>query len=276
MNLLLKDTHQTANDHLHQENVYQQNSGNLITSKNDLENIKPFISLTRFTSRGKPQSSQQILTPASGKAIITYVVKGEARYSDSTGKYGRLKKDDWCRIISGSGMWYSIEPLTSDYVGIQLCIALSPALENSPPQSTYLDADPTALNDPAQVLMGWHGKGRSKFATPSLINYLVVHLKAGQRWSYEAPLNHQFAWAANVSGRVQTIGGDLHENNFTFFNKPTEKIEFHAQADAIFVLGSSPDFDHDLIFQNGSVHTSSEALHLGFKGITEARKAISI
>lgn len=274
MNILLKDTCQPADDNLHREAVFQQKSDNVITVKNDLARIKPFISLTRFTSRGKPLPGQPTLIPASGKAIISYVIKGEARYSDSTGKHGKLKKDGWCRIMAGSGMWYSIEPLSSDYVGMQLCIALSPALENSPPQSTYLDADPTASYDPAQVLIGWHGQGRSKFATPSLINYLVVHLNAGQRWSYEFPLNHQFAWVANVMGRVKTTGDDLLENHFTLFNKPTEKIEFHALVDSILVLGSSADFDHDLIFQNGSVHTSSEALHVGFNGISEAGKIL--
>ena len=100
-----------------------------------------------------------------------------------------------------------------------------------------------------------------------------MHLNAGQRWSYEFPLNHQSAWVATVNGRLRTTSGNL-ENNFTLFNKPTEKIEFHAQTDAIFVLGSSPDFDYDLIFQNGSVHTSSEALHEGFKGISAALKNV--
>lgn len=275
MNISLKDIYRFMED------PYQQDKNNLITAESDLEKIKPFISLELFTARtmpgeNSPGASQPTLTPASGKAIITYVVSGEAAYSDSTGKRGILKKDGWSWVITGSGIWYSIEPITSDYVGVQLCIALSPALENSPPQCAYLDPVLTAQDDPAQLLIGWHGKNRSTFAIPSLMNYLVVHLNAQQRWRYELPLNHQFAWVAVVSGRVETTEGEIHPNSVTVFSRPVAKIEFHALADSILVLGSSAEFGHDLIFQNGSVHTSTEALHLGFKGISEARKTLDI
>lgn len=255
------------------ENSYQQDKDNLITAASALEKIKPFISLKIFTARTR--AGEPTLTPASGQAIITYVISGEAAYSDSTGKQGTLKKDNWAWVITGSGIWYSIEPITSDYVGVQVCIALSPALENSPPQSAYLSPDITAHDDPARLLIGWHGKNRSTFAIPSQLNYLVVQLNAQQRWSYELPLNHQFAWVAVVSGRVATSEAIL-PNRIDVFNRPTEKIDFHAQVDSILVLGSSLEFGHDLIFQNSSVHTSTEALQIGYKGITAAGKALKI
>lgn len=257
------------------ENSYQQDKDNLITAARALEKIKPFISLKIFTARTQP--NVPTLTSASGQAIITYVIAGEAAYSDSTGKQGKLKKDGWSWVIAGSGIWHSIEPITRDYVGVQVCIALSPALENSPPQSAYLNPELNAQgDDPAQLLIGWHGKNRSDFAIPSQLNYLVVPLKAQQHWSYELPLNHQFAWAAVISGCVTTSDGELLPNSISIFNRPTTTMDFHAQADSIVVLGSSLEFGHDLIFHNSSVHTSTEALQIGFKGISAAGKTLCI
>jgi redox-sensitive bicupin YhaK (pirin superfamily) len=267
MNILPKDLDQAM------ENSYQQDKDNLLAAVSALEKIKPFISLKIFSAQNLPD--EPALTPASGQAIITYVIAGEASYSDSTGKEGRLKKDDWSWVIAGSGIWHSIEPITRDYVGVQVCIALSPALENSPPQSTYVTPE---LNlpgdDPAQLLIGWHGKNRSDFAIPSQLNYMVVPLTAQQRWSYELPLNHQFAWAAVISGHLATSKGEMLPNSLSIVNRPTAKMDFHAQVDSIVVLGSSLEFGHDLIFHNSSVHTSTEALQIGFKGISAAGNSL--
>lgn len=258
------------------EASYQQDKGNLITSAPDLAQIKPFISLKRFAAPSLPTTGKPTLSPASGQAIITYVIAGEAEYADSTGKRGTLKKDGWAWVIAGSGIWHSIEPITIDYVAVQVCIALSPALENSPPQSAYLDAELTTRVDPAQVLIGWYGKNRSQFATPSLTNYFVVHLKAWQHWSYEFPLNHQFAWVAVVSGQVQAGAGEPLPSGVTVFARPAGKIDFHALTDSILVLGSALEFGHDLISHQGSVHTSTEAMQLGLKGISAAAKKLGI
>jgi redox-sensitive bicupin YhaK (pirin superfamily) len=254
------------------EATYLQHKNNLLAAENDVEKIKPFISLNLLSAHS--QQGEPALTPASGQAIITYVIAGEAAYSDSTGKQGRLKKDDWSWVIAGSGIWHSIVPITSDYIGVQVCIALSPALENSPPQSAYLHPELNAPgDDPAKLLIGWHGKNRSDFAIPSQLNYLVVPLKAQQRWSYELPLNHQFAWVAVISGHLATSKGEMLPNSLGIVNRPTAKMDFHAQVDSILVLGSSLEFGHDLIVHQGSVHTSSEALQIGCKGISAAGKA---
>jgi len=265
MNILPKDLNQAM------EKSHQHDKDNLLAAVSALGKLKPFISLKIFTAQ--KLSGEAVLTPVSGQAIITYVIAGEAAYSDSTGKHGKLKKDDWSWIIAGSGIGYSIEPMTDDYVSVQVCIALSPALENSAPQSAYPGSDTRAQsNDPARLLIGWYGKNRSTFAIPSQLNYLVVQLNAQQRWSYDLPLNHQFAWIAVISGCVTTSEGKILPNSLSIFNRPAEKIDFQAKANSIVVLGSSQEFGHDLIFQNSSVHTSIEALQIGCKGISAVVK----
>ena len=247
--------------------TYQQDQDNLISASNDAAKIKPFISLKRFTADTRSANQHAALTPASGMAIITYVLAGAATYADSTGKQGVLDKDGWAWMIAGSGIWYSIEPATSDYVAMQVCIALSPALENSLPRSAYMAPAISAPHEPTQVLIGWHGKQRSEFAIPAQVNYLVVHLNAHQQWCYDLPLNHQFAWIALISGSLTTSAGDELAQGVTVFNRAIGTMDFHASADAILVVGSAQEFDYDLVAYNNSVHTSSEALHLGLQGI---------
>jgi redox-sensitive bicupin YhaK (pirin superfamily) len=255
------------------EAAYLQHKNNLLVAENGVEKIKPFIALNLLSAQS--QQRKPALTPASGQAIVTYVIAGAATYSDSTGKQGKLQKDGWAWEIAGAGIWHSIAPITRDYIAVQLCIALSPALENSPPQSAYLPAEPNAIDgDPAKLLIGWHGKNRSHFAIPSQLNFLVVPLKAEQLWSYELPLNHQFAWVAIISGLVTTSEGKTLPNGASIFYRPTARLDFHARTDAVMVLGSSIEFGHDLIFQDSSVHTSTEALQIGCDGISVARKAL--
>jgi redox-sensitive bicupin YhaK (pirin superfamily) len=264
-------TTSTNDSNSNMEATYLQHKNNVFAAESDIEKIKPFISLNLLSAQS--QQGEPALTPASGQAIITYVIAGEAAYSDSTGKQGRLQKDGWAWVIAGAGIWHSITPVTRDFIAVQMCIALSPALENSPPQSAYLHAEPNAIDgDPAKLLIGWHGKKRSDFAIPSQLNYLVVPLKAEQHWSYELPLNHQFAWVAVVSGLVTTSEGKTLPQGVNIFNRRTAKMDFHARTDAVIVLGSSLEFGHDLIIQNSSVHTSTEALQIGYKGISAAEK----
>lgn len=249
------------------EETFQRSQDNLIDGLTDEAHIRPFVSLKYLTNPTK--------TLASGSAIITYVISGEAVYSDTTGKHGTLKKNEWSWMLAGSGIGYSIAPTTPEFLAVQVCIALSPALENSPPQSAYLSAAATTRENPVEVLMGWHGLNRGEFAYPSLINYFVIRLKAQQQWKFELPLNHQFSWAAVVSGHVQTAEGKNLSSQASRLDQPSRKTIFHALTDSILVLGSSPEFGYDLMLKNNSVHTSQEALHLGLKGIAAAEKILA-
>lgn len=253
------------------------NPHDLFAALSGIEKIKPFLSLAlcdaKTASINKEETASPVLMPASGQAIITYVISGEATYCDSTGKQGVLKKDEWAWVISGAGILHSIQPTTADYLAVQVRIALSPALENSQPQSAY---QPPALkmpNDPVQVLMGWHGNKRSDFAAPSLINYFVIHLNANQQWGYELPLNHQCAWVLLVSGQVNVNGEEKisfykpPSHHLDIYERPIDSINFTAVTNSILVLGSAVEFDYELLFQENSVHTSVESLQNGLSGI---------
>jgi len=94
------------------------------------------------------------------------------------------------------------------------------------------------------------------------MNYLVVSLKAGERWFYEPPKGHEVAWVAVHEGVLLTptpiLGGEI-----AIFEPSEVSIEFRAEADTVFVLGSAPPHRHELALGSYSVHTSAKALRQG-------------
>ena len=102
-------------------------------------------------------------------------------------------------------------------------------------------------------------------STPSPMNYLAVRLKAGERWTYQPPAEHTVLWIAVGRGSV-LVPDELQQGELVAFRPSNTAIEFEAQSDAEFVLGSAIPHDYDLVLGSHSVHTSAEAL-----GEAEAR-----
>ncbi len=91
------------------------------------------------------------------------------------------------------------------------------------------------------------------------MNYLAVHLKARQRWSYQPPAGHTVLWTAVGMGSV-LIPDEPQQGELVALQPSTAVIEFEAQSDAEFVLGSAVPHDYDLVLGSHSVHTSAKAL----------------
>lgn len=227
--------------------------------------VKPFISL-EVSKAGEIDSTKRLsMTPDSGTAILTFLISGEAEFSDSTHKHGCLKKSDLLWMLSGSGIQYSLRPKTPDCISVKLRVALSPALESARPQSNYLESNLVEREGPAQVLLGNYGDAQSGFALPALINYLVVNLSAGQEWVYEPPVNHRIAWIAPISGKVKSSDKVISPNEVAVYENSNSSIRFLAEEDSFFLLGSSQEFTHDFdlkespVLNQGFVKVRSEA-----------------
>jgi hypothetical protein len=89
-----------------------------------------------------------------------------------------------------------------------------------------------------------------------------VTLKAGQSWRYQSPQGHAVLWIAIGKGVVTTPQAVDH-GEIAVFEPGTEAVEFVAQSDAEFFLGSAVPHNHDLVLGYYSVHTSPEALQKG-------------
>jgi redox-sensitive bicupin YhaK (pirin superfamily) len=221
--------------------------------------LKPFVFLDLIDNQGKPFSGFG-LHPHSGIATLTYVAEGSVRYEDTNGATGLLPAGglEWMR--AGGGVWHgggAGEPGRTR--GFQLWIALPPELELGPSESSYLAPEVIPRDGPARVLLGSYGTAKSSIKAPSPANYLAVRLKAGERWSYQPPAEHAVLWTAVGMGSV-LVPDELHQGELVAFRPSSAAIEFEAQSDAEFVLGSAVPHEYELVLGSHSVHTSTEAL----------------
>lgn len=221
--------------------------------------LKPFVFLDLVDNQGKPFSGFG-LHPHSGIATLTYIAEGSVRYEDTTGATGLLPAGglEWMR--AGGGVWHgggTGEPGRTR--GFQLWIALPPELELGPSESIYLAPEVIPNDGPARVLLGSYGAAKSSIQAPSPMNYFAVRLKAGERWSYQPPSGHTVLWTAVGMGAV-LVPDKLQQGELVAFRPSIAAVEFEAQSDAEFVLGSAVPHAYDLVLGSHSVHTSSEAL----------------
>jgi redox-sensitive bicupin YhaK (pirin superfamily) len=221
--------------------------------------LKPFVFLDLIDNQGKPFSGFG-LHPHSGIATVTYIAEGSVRYEDTNGATGLLPAGgiEWMR--AGGGVWHgggAGEPGRTR--GFQLWIALPPELELGSSESVYLAPDAIPTDGPARVLLGSSGTAKSSIQAPSPINYLAGRLKAGDRWSYQPPAGHTVLWVAVGRGSVR-VPDELQQGELVAFTPSNAAIEFEAQSDAEFVLGSAVPHDYDLVLGSHSVHTSTQAL----------------
>src|SRR5260370_16075500 len=91
------------------------------------------------------------------------------------------------------------------------------------------------------------------------MNDVGVRLKAGERWRYQAPAGHTVVWTAVGMGSV-FVPEELQQGELVAFTPSSAAIEFEAQSEAEFVLGSAVRHDYDLVLGSHSVHTSTAAL----------------
>jgi len=222
--------------------------------------LKPFVFLDLFDNHGKPFSGFG-LHPHSGIATLTYVMEGSVGYEDTNGATGLVPAGgvEWMR--AGAGVWHgggSGEPGRAR--GFQLWIALPPDQELGASESIYQAPDVIPSDGPAQVLLGSYGTATSAIKAPSPINYLAVRLKAGERWRYQPPAEHTVLWAAVGMGSVLIPDDELRQGELVAFNPSNAAIEFEAQTDAEFVLGSAFPHGYDLVLGSHSVHTTAKAL----------------
>jgi len=220
--------------------------------------LKPFVFLDYFDHEGAPFNGP--LHPHSGIAALTYVMEGTVSYVDPDNVRGTLPAGGVEWMQAGRGMWHGGGlDKRGRTRGFQLWIALPPDQELGPSQSVYQAPEVIPHDGPARVLLGSYGTAKSAIKAPSLINYLAVQLKAGERWRYQPPADHTVLWAAVGSGSV-LVPDEIQQGELVALNSSNAAVEFEARSAAEFVLGSAAMHDHDLVLGSHSVHTSTAAL----------------
>ncbi len=240
---------------------YRHGAITRLVSPSDIgEFIKPFVFLDLFdiSAAAAPNFGWH---PHSGIATLTVLHQGAIEYQETTGVKGILPAGgvEWMR--AGGGVWHTGAALQKAK-GFQLWIALPAELENSPSQSHYLSPDQVPEEKPARVILGSYGRAQSAISAPERINYLDVQLAAGERWTYEPPLDHEVAWLAVSDGSIRTPE-PVSAGEFVAFEESSGALAIQADRASRFVLGSAARHPHDLVLGSYSVHTTRAALAAG-------------
>jgi redox-sensitive bicupin YhaK (pirin superfamily) len=248
-------------------------------SPSDLgEQLKPFVFLDLFEADMRGLAGSMPVHPHSGIATVTVFTKGDATFDDPHAGHGTLGHGgvEWVR--AGRGMWHGKELSagTSPTVqGFQLWIALPPELETAEPEAQYIASEQMPGIGPARVIVGAYAEATSPVRAPAGINYLLVTLKPGERWTYEPPAGQTIAWVAVGQGALN-VGERVSAGELAIFDDRAAPITLGGVADtgAVFVLGSAVPHPHPLHLGSYSVHTSAEALAAGERHIRELKERL--
>lgn len=251
-----------------------------LMSPSDLGHVvKPFVFLDIFDAGGPMLQAMGAmpLHPHSGIATVTVFTEGRMRFNDPQAGTGTIGYGgvEWMR--AGNGVWHGKE-MTADTVphiqGFQLWLALPPELENGEPVSRYIEAQDMVTAGPAHVIVGQYEDALSPVPAPDGINYLLVTLMPGERWTYRPPAGHKVGWLAVAKGELDA-GSTIGSGEMVVFEEGEGAIALAASGGegAVFVIGSAVPHDYPLHLGSYSVHTSAAALAQGEQRIAElARK----
>jgi redox-sensitive bicupin YhaK (pirin superfamily) len=242
-----------------------------LMSPSDLgQSLKPFVFLDLFDTAGGSFAGFG-LHPHSGIATLTYLLEGNVRYQDTTGATGILPQGGVEWFKAGHGAWHGGGTGESGRSrGFQLWIALPPEHELGTPESIYQAPQDIHQVGPASLLLGKLGTVSSPLPAPSSINYIAVRLKAGQSWRYDPPADHSVGWVALGTGSL-AVPERVEAGELAVFEPSNGAIDFQAEADTEFVLGSAVPHPHDLVLGNYSVHTSPASLRAAEQRIAEIK-----
>src|SRR5580692_8123463 len=202
-----------------------------LVSPGDLgQMIKPFVFLDYFEA--DPANAPKFgFHPHSGIATLTLILSGQAFYKETTEREGVINTGgvEWMR--ASSGVWHTGGVFGNARIkGFQLWVALPPALELAEPESQYLDASAFQFSGPARVIAGEYDGVKSLVGSPQGMTYLDVRLRAGERWVFRPPQDHNVAWIASHQGKLATPS-DISAGEAAVFEEAGSPIEFEALTD---------------------------------------------
>ena len=264
---------------VHRTRGYRHGPITRLMSPSDLgERLKPFVFLDLFEADMRGLAGSMPVHPHSGIATVTVFTRGDVTFDDQIAGHGTIGYGglEWAR--AGLGMWHGKElsggssPMVQ---GFQLWIALPPELERAEPETQYFGADLVPSIGPARLIVGAYETATSPVRAPRGINYLLVTLKPGERWTYEPPGRHTVAWVAIAEGALGA-SEQLSKGELVIFEAGEIPVTFEGveRTGATFVLGSAVPHPYELHLGAYSVHTSADALAAGERNLRELKKRL--
>ena len=234
--------------------------------------IKPFIFLDYVEAPGGGGPNFGF-HPHSGIATLTYPLTFDMQHETSSGQVDVVRQGGIEWMAAGSGIWHRAQPVSSDpqtqtLQAFQIWFALPPSHELAPASALFLQPHEVPVAGPVRVLLGAHGDAVSTIPAPWDLNYYWVTLQDGERWHYQPPATHQVAWAFAQRGTLHVAGTGL-VRELAVFEDGHARLDFEAEGDCAFLLGSAAQHPHELVLGPYSVHSSPATLASGVRHIAE-------
>ena len=228
------------------------------------QEIKPFVCMEheQLSPYERPGGR---LRPFSGVAVLTLVLSGAAEFEDTTGNKGRLAAGGVSWLMSGRGVWQAASRQSQEITRIfRIAIALRSSAEQYIARSRYIVPSEVPHKGPVRAILGRLGTMVGALDEPEDINVFHVRLHAGQRWRYSPPLGHTVSWIAVDRGRLRVqraLSSDVvRSGQLAVFEESGELLNVHSEDVTSFVIGSSKQHPHPLVFDRFSVHTTQDAM----------------
>ena len=204
--------------------------------------------------------------PHSGIATLTFPLTFDVEHEASTGQVDRVRQRGLEWVLAGRGIWHRGRALPgpggAPLAGFQMWLAMPPSHELAEPHARFVQPAEVPREGPVTLLLGTHGGLASPLAAPLDANVLWVELRDGESWRYEPPPTHQGAWVFAQQGALD-VGGTTLRRELGLFEEGDGALEFRAEGDCAFLLGSAARHGHDLVLGSHSVHTHEAALAAG-------------
>ena len=256
-----------------------------LMSPSDLgQALKPFVFLDIFDMGQADLHAMVVgggmpIHPHSGIATVTVLTQGRLHYDDPDAGSGTIGYGGVEWMSAGGGVWHGKEmspPADATRVqGFQLWLALPRDVENAKPQSRYIDVEDMRSAGPAYVILGVHEGVASPVPAPAGVNYLLVTLRAGERWTYQPPEGHTVGWLALASGTA-VAGVPVGAGDMVLFEQGEGAINVQASDEegVVLILGSAVPHPYELHLGYYSVHTNEQALIMGESRIRELERQL--
>lgn len=246
-----------------------------LVSPGDLgKQLKPFVFLDSFAGVMSEFAAAGGMHPHSGIGTVTVFTRGDVHFDDPDAGQGYIGYGgvEWMR--AGNGVWHGKELSSgrSERIhGFQLWLALPAELELAQAESQYIEARTMPQAGPAHLIVGRYDNATSPVKAPAGVNYLLVTLAPGERWTYATPPGHTVGWLALSKGSL-AAAATASSGELLIFSEDDGPIPLQAGPEgATFVLGSAIPHPHELHLGPYSVHTSAAALQTGERNIAALR-----
>ena len=217
--------------------------------------------------------------PHSGIGIITYFEGADLDHSDSGDNDDIIRDGGVQWIQAGGGVWHrehykkkaSVKSENWDMSLIQLWLQLPESIEESEVEYQNFQSEKVPQIGNVKLVTGTYKGVTSPLVTPYNMTYLLIELKAGEKFEFETPAGQNRGFILPNIGEVELSGDSIPLKQLSILEESEGTINIETKTDSKFALILAAEQNHDIITHSGSIHTNMKALERSIERIQQSR-----